>query len=77
MKFCIEDGIIKFDSEKHFNEFCKMINVVPMSVIDDIKNEIETNIKCNTDSKGLVNLLGQGQMMALKVIDEHIRGYKK
>lgn len=43
MKFCIEDGIIKFDDEEHFAEFCKMIKVVPMSAIENIKSKI-TNL---------------------------------
>ena len=59
-------------------EFCKKINAVPMSVIDDIKAEIESmmkRIRPRFESMEVVVYtrgFNDGICNALKIIDKHI-----
>lgn len=73
------DFLVEADKDKVNKEFDRLIslvqqseNPVSMTVIDKIREEIEFNIKCNTNSEGLINLLGQGQFMTLNIIDKYV-----
>lgn len=56
-------------------EFCKKINAVPMSVIEDIKADIEATIDDEKAGQGNVNKgVVIGLQMTLTIIDKHISG---
>lgn len=48
-------------------EFCKKINAVPMSVIEDIKAEIQQVVEEEADDERW----SRGLHYALKIIDKH------
>lgn len=47
-------------------------NAEIVKALEDVRAEIEADIEFNKDEKGLVNLLGQGKMMAVQIIDRKI-----
>lgn len=47
-----------------------------VKALEDVRAEIEADIEFNKDEKGLVNLLGQGKMMAVQIIDRKIKEIK-
>lgn len=51
-------------------DFCKKIDAVPLSVIDDIRSEIEEHIKYNKR----MNYMGivSGLLISRDIINEHI-----
>lgn len=56
-------------------EFCKKINAVPMSVIEDIKAEIESKTHPDyTGHNAYEMAVSDGYEGALLIIDKHISG---
>ena len=65
----------QIDTTALCNDTAKLLenDVIERSKIDKAIEDMEFNIKCNTDQRtGRANLLGQGQMMMLDILKKYI-----